>query len=73
MREKQAFTLFSTGAVGRIVSDNPVFQVLDPELVSRKTIEIDEAFSPLSGLDARLFAVPGRCHSFSRTASPIWA
>lgn len=70
LREKQAFTLFSTGAVGRIVADNPVFQVLDPELVSRETIEIDEAFSPLSGLDARLFAVPGKVPLFLEDGEP---
>ena len=70
LREKQAFTLFSTGVVGRIVADNPVFQVLDPELVSRETIEIDEAFSPLSGLDARLFAVPGKVPLFLEDGEP---
>ncbi|MDX0965652.1 pyrroloquinoline quinone biosynthesis protein PqqB [Sinorhizobium medicae] len=70
LREKQAFALFSTGAVGRIVADNPVFQVLDPELVSKRTIEIEETFSPLQGLGARLFAVPGKVPLFLENGEP---
>lgn len=70
LREKQAFILYSTGTVGRIIADNPAFQVLDPEIVSRRTVAIEEAFAPLSGLEARLFAVPGKVPLFLEDGEP---
>ncbi|MCZ4088953.1 pyrroloquinoline quinone biosynthesis protein PqqB [Sinorhizobium psoraleae] len=70
LREKQAFAVFATGAVSRIIADNPVFGVLDPDLVSRKNIAIEEPFSPLPGLEARLFAVPGKVPLFLEGGEP---
>ncbi|WP_018237719.1 pyrroloquinoline quinone biosynthesis protein PqqB [Ensifer sp. BR816] len=70
LREKQPFTLFSTGAVDRIITDNPVFQVLDPELVSRRIVVLEEAFFPLPGLEVRFFAVPGKVPLFLEDGEP---
>ncbi len=70
LREKQAFTVFSTAAVGRIIADNPVFQVLDPELVSRRIVAIEEPFAPLPGVEVRLFAVPGKVPLFLEEGEP---
>lgn len=70
LREKQAFTVFSTGAVARIIADNPVFGVLDAGLVAKGTVAIEEAFSPLPGLEARLFAVPGKVPLFLEEGEP---
>jgi pyrroloquinoline quinone biosynthesis protein B len=60
LREKQAFTLFATAGLMETLGQNPVFQVLDPELVQQQTVSLDTSFSPLDGLEIRLFAVPGK-------------
>lgn len=39
---------------------NPVFGVLDPELVARRTIRLEEPFVPLTGLKVTAYAVPGK-------------
>lgn len=70
LREKQPFTVFSTRSVGEIIAENSIFGVLDPELVSRKSVMIEEAFFPLPGLEARLFAVPGKVPLFLEEDEP---
>ncbi|MBB4187185.1 pyrroloquinoline quinone biosynthesis protein B [Sinorhizobium terangae] len=70
LREKQPFTVFSTCSVGEIIAENPVFRVLDPELVSRRSVEIEEAFFPLPDLEARLFTVPGKVPLFLEEDEP---
>ncbi|MBP1888044.1 pyrroloquinoline quinone biosynthesis protein PqqB [Sinorhizobium mexicanum] len=70
LREKQPLTVFSTSSVGEIIADNPVFGVLDPDLVARRSVVIEEAFSPLPDLEARLFAVPGKVPLFLEEGEP---
>jgi pyrroloquinoline quinone biosynthesis protein B len=70
LREKQPYTVFVTAAVGRIITENSIFGVLDPELVSRRIVAIEEPFSPLPGLEARLFAVPGKLPLFLESGEP---
>lgn len=60
LREKQPFKLFLTQDLLEIVSANPVFSALDPELVERDACELDTWFDVLPGLSVRLFAVPGK-------------
>lgn len=60
LREKQPFALFATAALMETLGQNPVFQVLDPALVRQRTVGLDMPFSPLDGLEIRLFAVPGK-------------
>lgn len=60
LREKQPFTLFATTALMETLGQNPVFQVLDPAVVLQQTIGLDAPFSPLGGLEIKLFAVPGK-------------
>lgn len=59
LREGQAFDLFVTGAVARVIDANPIFNALRPH-VRRQTIASDAPFPLLPGLEARLFAVPGK-------------
>jgi len=70
LREKQPFDLFTTKAVGSVLEENPVFRVLDPAHVARRTIQLDATFSPLDGLEVRIFAVPGKVALFMEQEDP---
>lgn len=70
VREKQPFGLFATSAIENVLDANPVFRVLDPDYVKRKTIRLDEDFAPLDGLQARIFAVPGKVALFLEEGEP---
>ncbi|MGH1578631.1 pyrroloquinoline quinone biosynthesis protein PqqB [Planktotalea sp.] len=60
LREQQAFTLFATAEIQQVIADNPIFNALNPDFVSRKAIVLDEPFELVSGITARLIAVPGK-------------
>lgn len=64
LRERQPFRLFATGATHDALRDNRIFEVADPLLVTRETINLNATFEPLSGLRIELFAVPGKV--------PLW-
>lgn len=68
LREKQAFTLYATPALSDTLRQNPVFQVLDPAFVRQSVVPLDTPFSPLPGLEIRLFAVPGKVPLYLETA-----
>lgn len=70
LREKQRFTLYATGAVARTIDDNPVFRVLDPALVTRNIVALEEPFFPLPELEARLFCVPGKVPLYLEDGEP---
>jgi pyrroloquinoline quinone biosynthesis protein B len=60
LREKQPFTLHATAAVLAILAANPVFGALDPGLVPRRAVALEETVTLAPGLAARLFAAPGK-------------
>ncbi|MEO9896575.1 MAG: pyrroloquinoline quinone biosynthesis protein PqqB [Paracoccaceae bacterium] len=60
LREQQAFTLFATAEIHQVLADNPIFSALNPAFVTRVEIALDQSFELVPGLDARLFAVPGK-------------
>ena len=64
LREKTAFTVFATQSGMDILTTNSVFNVLDPELVERSLISLDEAFEPLSDVKITPFSVPGKVALF---------
>jgi pyrroloquinoline quinone biosynthesis protein B len=70
IRDKQAFDLISTSAIDAVLDANPVFRVLDPAFVKRLSVGLDEEFSPLEGLEARIFAVPGKVALFLEEGEP---
>lgn len=70
LREKQPFRLFTTAAIGDILAANPVFEVLDPNCVERITIALDQPFTLVDGMEATLFAVPGKLPLFMEGENP---
>lgn len=70
LREKQPFRLFTTAAIGDILAANPVFEVLDTNCVERITIALDQPFTLVDGMEATLFAVPGKLPLFMEGENP---
>jgi pyrroloquinoline quinone biosynthesis protein B len=64
LREKQRFELFATPAIAQVLRDNPIFDALDPDCVTRREVALDAPFPILPGLTAELFAVPGKTPLF---------
>jgi pyrroloquinoline quinone biosynthesis protein B len=60
LRERQPFRLMATAATHAFVAGNPMFSALQADLVPRLTIAPGERFSPLPGIEAELFIVPGK-------------
>ncbi len=60
LRERQPFQLYATAATHAFVAGNPMFAALAPEVVSRRAVVPGERFSPISGVEAELFMVPGK-------------
>jgi len=60
LREQTGFRLYATAATQQILAENSVFGVLNPELVRRETIALDQPFEPLPGLTVTAWAVPGK-------------
>jgi pyrroloquinoline quinone biosynthesis protein B len=60
MREKQPFALWMTPAIADVLDANPIFEVLDRDVVRRRRVALDEPFTPVEGLEITLFAVPGK-------------
>ena len=60
LREQQAFTLFATAEIHQMIADNPIFNALNPDFVTRTSIVLDKPFQLVSGIIARLIAVPGK-------------
>ncbi len=66
LRERHPFTIYATADVHRVIASNPIFRVLSPDCVERRTIALEEPTSLRSMDDAgdelilRAFAVPGK-------------
>jgi pyrroloquinoline quinone biosynthesis protein B len=75
MRERQAFTLYGSDRVLRVLKGNPIFNVLSDECVRRETVPLGRAFEPRhvdgsgSGLEIELFDVPGKVALYLETGS----
>ena len=60
LREKTAFALYAPTSVLELLSENPIFAVLDPDLVSRHELTPGQAVCLPGGLSVWPFAVPGK-------------
>jgi pyrroloquinoline quinone biosynthesis protein B len=60
LRERGAFAVCATADTMAALNANPIFGVLTPDLVMRKIVARDHPFALPGGLQAELFAVPGK-------------
>ncbi|WP_350334239.1 pyrroloquinoline quinone biosynthesis protein PqqB [Coralliovum pocilloporae] len=64
LREQTPFTLFGTREILSLLSSNRVFDVMNPEKVTRHPLVIGEPFPLLPALQALVFPVPGKVPLF---------
>ena len=64
LREKQRFDLITTSSIADVLAENPIFNALDPDFVTRRIVSLDQPFDLLPGVEATLFAVPGKVPLF---------
>lgn len=64
LREKQAFELFATPAIHSVLEANPIFNVLDPEFVTRSLLPLGKEIEVAPGLRVEAFSVPGKVALF---------
>jgi pyrroloquinoline quinone biosynthesis protein B len=60
LRERGAFSLFGTETTLKTLAGNSIFDVLAPEVVTRKEILPGTFFRLPNGIEAELFLVPGK-------------
>ena len=64
LREQQPFVLFSTGEIAALIGRNAIFDVLNPDLVEKRTMALGQPAEIAPGVVAELFAVPGKVPLF---------
>lgn len=69
LREKQSFDLLMTSGIADVLAANPIFNALDPDFVTRRVIALDQTFDLCPGVQATLFAVPGKVPLFMEGAA----
>lgn len=60
LRESQPFDLFGTGTILAALDANPMMAAVNPDVVPRQPVALDQPFDLAPGLTATLFAVPGK-------------
>lgn len=69
LRERQSFVLAGTARVLATLTDNPIFSALDPGVVRREAVSFDQPFALPGGIEARLFAAPGKVPLYLESAA----
>lgn len=69
LRERHNFTIFASERVLAALSDNPIFAALDPSTVRREAVPLDRLFPLPGGMEARLFAAPGKVPLYLENAA----
>jgi pyrroloquinoline quinone biosynthesis protein B len=70
LREREPFALYATAAALAVIEDNSVFGVLAPDVVRREVIQPEKSFPLPGGLQAELFAVPGKVPLYLEGENP---
>lgn len=69
LRERQPFAIYGSTATLAAIADNPIFAVLSPDLVDRKTAALEQPFT-VAGIEIELFAVPGKVPLYLEDGEP---
>jgi pyrroloquinoline quinone biosynthesis protein B len=67
LRERQPFTLYATERVLSVLDANPIFEVLNREVVARRDVALGETTDLGGGLTLELFATPGKTPLYLET------
>jgi pyrroloquinoline quinone biosynthesis protein B len=70
LRERQDLALYGTPATLAAIADNPMFGALHPDYVARHALSLGETFSPVKGLSAEVFTVPGKVPLYLEGENP---
>ncbi|MEM1078677.1 MAG: pyrroloquinoline quinone biosynthesis protein PqqB [Pseudomonadota bacterium] len=60
LREQQPFDLFASAEIHSVLDDNPIFSAVNPSVVPRRVIRLGVPFALVEGIEATVFAVPGK-------------
>lgn len=70
LRERGGFTLYATAETMAAIDDNPIFDVLAADVVQKRRVALAQAFALPNGLQAELFAVPGKVPLYLERGEP---
>jgi pyrroloquinoline quinone biosynthesis protein B len=70
LRERQNFTVLATADTLNAVAANSIFGVLAADVVRRQTVALGMGFALPGGLEAELFAVPGKVALYLEGEAP---
>ncbi len=70
LRERQPFALHATAETLSVIAANNIFDVLAPDVVTRRPCSLDDRLSLPGGVSAELFAVPGKVPLYLEGDSP---
>jgi pyrroloquinoline quinone biosynthesis protein B len=73
LREAQAFVLHASAETLAAIGANPMFGVLAPGIVERRAVALGASFPLPGGIEAELFAVPGKLPLYLEDANPALA
>ncbi len=73
LRERQPFELYATETIHAVLDSNPIFEVLNRDVVARVAAPLDTPVALAGNLTLELFAVPGKTPLYLETddAPPI--
>ena len=67
LRERHPFTLYATQRILGVLDQNPIFEVLNRQVVDRRAVALDEIVALADSLSVELFAVPGKTPLYLET------
>jgi pyrroloquinoline quinone biosynthesis protein B len=70
LRERQPFDIFATGETLQALADNPMFNALAPDVVTRNAVARGGQFELPGGMKAELFTVPGKVPLYLEQGTP---
>ncbi|WP_158046654.1 pyrroloquinoline quinone biosynthesis protein PqqB [Skermanella pratensis] len=76
LRESQPLSLYATSRIHAVLAANSIFQVLNPDLVERRTLALNDPVELVgpdgpSGIRVEIFAVPGKVALYLEDAAPV--